>query len=174
MKSFSILNDNLNKTPEQSHIGKRLKPVHTSCEWECDTNFDDTNSQRINRSGWAVFSSYETFTLKTALWRQNLLRIRIGRKYELSLSVPRALPCQHADSPGYCIPRYETMPRLGDSDYTFFLNAGENGILSQAKVPNWDIYIYTGHLFGILYPSSLGSINPVCPHWRKQITDYNN
>ena len=66
MKSFSILNDNLNKTPEQSHIGKRLKPVHTSCEWECDTNFDDTNSQRIDRTSWAVFSSYVTFTLKNS------------------------------------------------------------------------------------------------------------
>ena len=49
---------------------RRLSPVHTSCECECEANFDVTKSQLIIRKRWTVLNSCELFSAKTELWRQ--------------------------------------------------------------------------------------------------------
>ena len=45
-------------------------PVHTSCECECDTNVDVTNSQRIIFSSSTLLNSLLNIGAKGGLWRQ--------------------------------------------------------------------------------------------------------
>ena len=73
-----------------SKLSNKLRcMLTTGCKWECDKNFEVTNSHGIIHTSWLVLNSRETFVAKTAMWCKISLRIRnhFHRNYEPGLTM---------------------------------------------------------------------------------------
>ena len=68
-----------------------LSPVHTSCKYECDTNFYVTNSKQIIINSRLVLNPCEIFAVKTALGLISQRVMTCPRRYKNRMARPKLL-----------------------------------------------------------------------------------
>ena len=70
-----------------------LSPVHTSCECECDTNVDVTNSQRKIRSSSTLLNSLMNVAAKGGSWRQIHVKFASHEVWSMNQALLRSEVC---------------------------------------------------------------------------------